>query len=308
MRRRESLRRAGALYQRSRKGARRHARRQHHWRGKNSAQKVTHHGFSSTPLDVIVTTSAPAAQTRADTEDRDGPVVDDAADRDEDLKLLVTSPEGDDLIKARLPLRPPHPRALLDAARGDRALQRRAALRCDFCGRATATPGSAPSSGARTCGPPRVRSFDSTSRSPRRARAAASAASVTSATCGDSFGWSGLDDEAARLLRPRRRGAASRPRRGRRGARDRQAPPHGAQDRPQDPRPASRAPKAGGRAARLHPRPVRARDPRRPRRHARDARARRARAAAAARVHRRRHHPARSPAASASPRTSRRRS
>ena len=31
----------------------------------------------------------------------------------EELKLLVTSPRGDDRIKARLPLRPPHPRALL---------------------------------------------------------------------------------------------------------------------------------------------------------------------------------------------------
>jgi hypothetical protein len=36
----------------------------------------------------------------------------------EDLKLLVTSPEGDDLIKARLPLRPPHPRALLTMLEG----------------------------------------------------------------------------------------------------------------------------------------------------------------------------------------------
>jgi hypothetical protein len=35
-----------------------------------------------------------------------------------DLKLLVTSPEGDDLIKARLPLRPPHPRALLTMLEG----------------------------------------------------------------------------------------------------------------------------------------------------------------------------------------------
>ena len=35
-----------------------------------------------------------------------------------DLKLLVTSPEGDDLIKARLPIRPPHPRALLTMLEG----------------------------------------------------------------------------------------------------------------------------------------------------------------------------------------------
>jgi len=37
---------------------------------------------------------------------------------DTDLKLLVTSPEGDDLIKARLPSRPPHPRALLTLLEG----------------------------------------------------------------------------------------------------------------------------------------------------------------------------------------------
>jgi hypothetical protein len=36
----------------------------------------------------------------------------------EDLKLLVTSPRGDDQIKARLPLRPPHPRALLTLLKG----------------------------------------------------------------------------------------------------------------------------------------------------------------------------------------------
>jgi hypothetical protein len=36
----------------------------------------------------------------------------------EDLKLLVTSPRGDDQIKARLPLRPPHPRALLTLLEG----------------------------------------------------------------------------------------------------------------------------------------------------------------------------------------------
>ena len=35
-----------------------------------------------------------------------------------DMKLLVTSPEGDDLIKARLPMRPPHPRALLTMLEG----------------------------------------------------------------------------------------------------------------------------------------------------------------------------------------------
>jgi hypothetical protein len=37
---------------------------------------------------------------------------------DEELKLLVTSPQGDDLLKARLPNRPPHPRALLTLLEG----------------------------------------------------------------------------------------------------------------------------------------------------------------------------------------------
>ena len=37
---------------------------------------------------------------------------------DEELKLLVTSPEGEDLIKARLPRRPRHPRALLTMLEG----------------------------------------------------------------------------------------------------------------------------------------------------------------------------------------------
>jgi hypothetical protein len=36
---------------------------------------------------------------------------------DQDLKLLVTDPEGNDLIKARLPVRP-HPRALLTMLEG----------------------------------------------------------------------------------------------------------------------------------------------------------------------------------------------
>src|SRR5271168_2066810 len=35
-----------------------------------------------------------------------------------ELKLLVMSPEGDDLLKARLPVRPPHPRALLTLLEG----------------------------------------------------------------------------------------------------------------------------------------------------------------------------------------------
>lgn len=37
---------------------------------------------------------------------------------DPELKPLVTSPEGDDLIKARLPRQPRHPRALLTLLEG----------------------------------------------------------------------------------------------------------------------------------------------------------------------------------------------
>jgi hypothetical protein len=37
---------------------------------------------------------------------------------DQDLRLLVTDPQGRDQIKARLPLRPKHPRALLTLLEG----------------------------------------------------------------------------------------------------------------------------------------------------------------------------------------------
>jgi hypothetical protein len=37
---------------------------------------------------------------------------------EQDIRLLVRSPDGDDLIKARLPLRPRHPRALLTMLEG----------------------------------------------------------------------------------------------------------------------------------------------------------------------------------------------
>jgi hypothetical protein len=37
---------------------------------------------------------------------------------DQDLRLLVTDPQGNDQIKARLPLRPKHPRALLTLLEG----------------------------------------------------------------------------------------------------------------------------------------------------------------------------------------------
>jgi hypothetical protein len=87
----------------------------------------------------------------------------------EDLKLLVTSAQGNDQIKARLPLRPPHPRALLTLLEG-------VVL---FSGEPLYVVPSAGShrddwlgceAWARICGPPRVRSFTSTSRSPPRVR------------------------------------------------------------------------------------------------------------------------------------------
>ena len=37
---------------------------------------------------------------------------------DNDFRVLVTSPQGDDLIKARLPVHSPHPRALLTLLEG----------------------------------------------------------------------------------------------------------------------------------------------------------------------------------------------
>lgn len=36
----------------------------------------------------------------------------------QDYRLVVKSPSGDDLIRARLPVRPPHPRALLTLLEG----------------------------------------------------------------------------------------------------------------------------------------------------------------------------------------------
>src|SRR5882724_7652784 len=61
IRRRESRRRSAAKYQRTRRGARKHAARQSEWRSANlSIQKVTHHGFPEAPPEVIVTVPAPA--------------------------------------------------------------------------------------------------------------------------------------------------------------------------------------------------------------------------------------------------------
>jgi hypothetical protein len=57
MRRRESLRRAGQRYQRSRRGACRHAARQRAWRERRM-QKVTHHGSLSPAVPVTVAVSS----------------------------------------------------------------------------------------------------------------------------------------------------------------------------------------------------------------------------------------------------------
>jgi hypothetical protein len=57
MRRRESLRRAGARYQSSFRGACRHAARQRVWRARR-AQKVTHHGSPEADVALIVMATA----------------------------------------------------------------------------------------------------------------------------------------------------------------------------------------------------------------------------------------------------------
>ena len=151
-----------------------------------------------------------------------------------DMKLLVTSPEGDDLIKARLPLRPPHPRALLTMLEG-------IAL---FSGEPLCAVVSAGThredwlDSEQWCNDlwpvesPLIH-FDFAL--PRLARAAVSAASVIFAKCDSSCGWCGRArgrDEGHRSLRSCRRGTSPGSRRGSRGARDRQAPAHGAKDRP----------------------------------------------------------------------------
>ncbi len=65
IRRRESVRRAGATYQGSPKGARKHAARQGQLRlAKFSGQKVTHHGFTRDPARVMVA-SSPVAEHAA---------------------------------------------------------------------------------------------------------------------------------------------------------------------------------------------------------------------------------------------------
>ena len=58
--RRESLRRAGARYQRTRRGAHHHAARQHVWRQRR-AQKVTHQGCATAGAVVTLSITAKVA-------------------------------------------------------------------------------------------------------------------------------------------------------------------------------------------------------------------------------------------------------
>jgi hypothetical protein len=136
IRRRESRRRTATKYQRSRRGARKHAARQAVLRAaaKLSAQKVTHHGLPAEPEHVIVSASALVAETRAGTEDRDGSLVDDAAHRHgleaSRQELDGQRPDQGEAVRAAAA-----PASAPDDARGNRPVQRRVALRCGFCGR-----------------------------------------------------------------------------------------------------------------------------------------------------------------------------
>lgn len=134
VRRRESRQRSGAKYQRSPCGARKHAARQRSWRtAKLLAQKVTHHGFHSASPDVIVTASVAVIVTHPDTEPDYAALANDATDRQGsqtagDESGGRRSDQGSAAAPASAPSRAAH-----DAG-GDRALQRTAAARCDFCG------------------------------------------------------------------------------------------------------------------------------------------------------------------------------
>jgi hypothetical protein len=64
IRRRESLRRAGARYQRTRRGALCHAQRQRHWRARR--EEVTHQGFLGRECCAKVAAAALAAKVITD--------------------------------------------------------------------------------------------------------------------------------------------------------------------------------------------------------------------------------------------------
>ena len=294
---------AGAKYQRGPKGARKHAARQRKYAAKFSSQILTHHSIPHRRAehhgDRVV-----GARSRARRPGGSAMALWPTTLRigGKELKLLVTSPEGDDLLKARLPIRPPHPRALLTLLEGVALWSGEPRARCDFCRGAPRRlarlrrVGRRPVAHRKPARPLRLR--DPTL--PRRA--ARSSASVTSATCAAASPGlvamklvdpSGHVAEVLRLglvegvsvRADRHAGSTWRARPCARSSVGTSAPAE-----------------AGDGAARLAPRSVRDRDPHAARRHARDARAGRARAAASARLHRRRHDPAR-PAAAACART-----
>jgi hypothetical protein len=110
IRRRESRRRSAAKYQRTRRGARKHAARQSAWRLANlSIQKVTHHGFPDAPQEVIVTVPAPAMSACASMEDLDGTVADDTADGS-GLEVTGDEPGGRRSDQGALTRSAPHTR------------------------------------------------------------------------------------------------------------------------------------------------------------------------------------------------------
>ena len=133
LRRRASVRLAGAKYQREGIGARKHAARQRKCAAKISAQIVTHHAFPvDAPSTMVAESSAPVLAP-ADLEDRDGAVADDAADRGQGAEAA-----GDELAGGRpaqgAPSSPASaPARPSDIARGGGAVERPAGARCDFC-------------------------------------------------------------------------------------------------------------------------------------------------------------------------------
>jgi hypothetical protein len=78
LRRRESLRRAGARYQLSYRGAHCHAARQRRWRGRQP-QKVTHHGSLDAGAAVIVVVTSTMTANDADPVAATAPAVQEPA-------------------------------------------------------------------------------------------------------------------------------------------------------------------------------------------------------------------------------------
>ena len=102
IRRRESVRRAGAKYQRSYEGSLKHSARQRQQRlAKFLAKEVTHHGFPLAPPSVMVASAAKRALAQSDEEDRDGTVADDVADRAPGYEAAGDRPPGQQLKKKK---------------------------------------------------------------------------------------------------------------------------------------------------------------------------------------------------------------